>query len=247
MKNMIIESVLIAFAVFFAIYGIITNRAGTGSMFYVFWILFSLLILLITAAFHFGVISKLPTFLKSIAAVFIAIVVVSFAVIEGFIIKDFNAAPKAGLDYIIVLGAQVKKDGPSYVLQYRLDKAKDYLTENPTTKCIVSGGQGLNEPFSEAEGMAKYLIEQGISEDRIIKEDKSQSTKENIINSSKYIESDASVGIITNNFHMFRALQISRKYGVGNISGISAKSNTLFLLNNMVREYLAEIKFLILG
>ncbi len=129
-------------------------------------------------------------------------------------------------------------------MQYRLDKAKEYLTENPSTKCIVSGGQGLNEPFSEAEGMAKYLIEQGISEDRIIKEDKSQSTKENIINSSKYIESDASVGIITNNFHMFRALQISRKVRCWQHLRYFCKNQTHFsFLNNMVREYLAEIKF----
>lgn len=56
-----------------------------------------------------------------------------------------------GLDYIIVLGAQVRKDGPSPVLKYRLDKAVEYLNENPDTVCIVSGGQGSNEPWSEAE------------------------------------------------------------------------------------------------
>jgi len=115
---------------------------------------------------------------------------------------------------VVVLGAQVRKSGPSLVLRYRLDKAIEYLDENPNTICIVSGGKGPNEPFPEAQGMADYLKEHGIDEQRILEEPDSKTTEENIVNSKKLISDDnASVGVITNNFHMFRALQIAHKYG----------------------------------
>lgn len=98
----------------------------------------------------------------------------------------------------------------SPVLKYRLDKAVEYLNENPDTVCIVSGGQGSNEPWSEAEGMARYLQEKGIDTARILTEDQSQTTGQNITNSKKLMKEGASVGIVTNNFHVFRALQIAK-------------------------------------
>lgn len=150
-----------------------------------------------------------------------------------------------GLDYIIVLGAQVRKDGPSPVLKYRLDKAVEYLNENPDTVCIVSGGQGSNEPWSEAEGMARYLQEKGIDTARILTEDQSQTTGQNITNSKKLMKEGASVGIVTNNFHVFRALQIAKKYGLSDVCGIAADSTPKYLPNNMLREFFAEMKWLL--
>lgn len=117
-----------------------------------------------------------------------------------------------------------EKDGPSPVLKYRLDKAVEYLNENPDTVCIVSGGQGSNEPWSEAEGMARYLQEKGIDTARILTEDQSQTTGQNITNSKKLMKEGASVGIVTNNFHVFRALQIAKKYGLSDVCGIAADS-----------------------
>ena len=78
-------------------------------------------------------------------------------ILEGMIFGQFGAKAEAGADYVIILGAQWKTTGPSYVLQKRLDKAIEYLNANPETKVIVSGGQGYNEPVSEAEGMKGYL------------------------------------------------------------------------------------------
>ena len=103
--------------------------------------------------------------------------IVGIAVITvlcGMITGEFKSKGQQNLDYIIVLGAQVRESGPSVVLQYRLDAAIDYLNKNPDTICIVSGGQGVNEPFSEAEGMAKYLLENGIEMDRILLEEMSK-------------------------------------------------------------------------
>ena len=152
---------------------------------------------------------------------------------------------------MVVLGAQVRRSGPSLVLRYRLDKAIDYLNANPDTLCIVSGGQGPNEPFPEAQDMADYLEEHGIDRER-----KSTTTEENIQNSGRLIDAntskratpqsaDVSVGVITNNFHMFRALQITQANGLPQAQGVPAGSPPDMLVNNMVREFFAEIKFLL--
>ena len=119
----------------------------------------------------------------------------------------------------------------------------EYMNENPKTICIVSGGQGYNEPYSEAEGMSKYLIEQGMSSDRIIREDKSKTTEQNIANSMKYIKKKATIGLVTNNFHVYRALQIAKNQKIENIYGIAADSSAFYMPNNMFREYLAEMKY----
>ena len=137
----------------------------------------------------------------------------------------------------------MKTSGPSIVLRYRLDKALEYMNENPKTICIVSGGRGRNEPYSEAEGMARYMMEHGMTSERIIKEDQSKTTEQNISNSMKYIEKGATVGLVTNNFHVYRALQIAEHQNVENIYGIAADSSAFYMPNNMFREYLAEMKY----
>ena len=97
-----------------------------------------------------------------------------------------HVAGPDNLDYLIVLGAQVYKNGPSPVLKFRLDKAYEYLSANPETRCIVTGGQGSNEPFTEASCMADYLVKRGIDSGRIILEDKSTTTAQNLTNSNEY-------------------------------------------------------------
>ena len=188
----------------------------------------------------------LPRLVRGVAIAVACVGLVAFGTVEGCIVSQMHAQGKSDLDYVVVLGAQVRKSGPSLVLRYRLDKAIEYLDENPNTICIVSGGKGPNEPFPEAQGMADYLKEHGIAEQRILEEPESKTTEENIVNSKKLISDDnASVGVITNNFHMFRALQIADKYGLDNAQGIAAGSPPNMLVNNMVREFFAEIKFLL--
>ena len=68
------------------------------------------------------------------------------------------------LSYIIVLGAQMKQSGPSVVLEKRLCRAYTYLTENPETLCVLSGGQGSNEPVSEAQGMYDALVKKELTQ-----------------------------------------------------------------------------------
>ena len=164
---------------------------------------------------------------------------------EACIISGFRQHGAEDLDYIIVLGAQVYESGPSVVLKYRLDEAIGYLNENPDTLCIVSGGQGYNEPYAEAVGMAAYLEEHGIPEERIILEDTSKNTEQNMINSMALMPEQASVGLVTNDFHVFRAVWIAKKQGMTNVCGIAADSTTLFLPNNMFREFFGVVKYVI--
>ena len=241
----------VAFWIFFIlaviciIYAVIVRSTGSGTSFFLMWVGIGIVLLLLGISFRIEFWKNVPHVVKVIGMVVVCIGIVSFVLVEGCVISQMHAKGKAELDYIIVLGAQVRENGPSPVLKYRLDKAVEYLEENPDTICIVSGGQGSNEPWSEAEGMARYLQEKGIDTARILPEDKSQTTEQNITNSKKLMKEGASVGIVTNNFHVFRALQIAKKYGLSDVCGIAADSTPKYLPNNMLREFFAEMKWLL--
>ena len=155
---------------------------------------------------------KLP-FSKNFLEVFRLIeicAVVFFLTVEFIILKAALVAPPQNLDYVIVLGAKVNGTSPSGALRNRIETAADYLKENPDTLVIASGGQGPDEGISEAECIRRGLIERGIDESRIIMEDVSTSTHENLSFSLPLIEKDApSVGIVTNNFHVFRSMKLA--------------------------------------
>ena len=227
------------------IYGIIVASVNSGTGFFVVWIILAGVFALAAAACRFRVWDRIPGKWKIIFRIVFFALLAFFIVLECLIGSRFHERGKSNLDYIIVLGSQVYRDGPSAVLKYRLDKAVEYLNENPETVCIVSGGQGSNEPFPEAVGMADYLEKSGIPPERILREAESLTTAQNIGNCRKLIGPGAEVGIVTNNFHMFRALQIAESAGLENACGICADSTPLFLPNNMLREFFAETLFLI--
>lgn len=217
---------------------------GYGTRFFLVWgfiaVFFGMLTYLMLRP---DVLEKIPKWFKWIFVILCTIGLVVFAIIEGMIMDGFGAAASPGADYCIILGAQWKENGPSYVLQKRLDAALDYLNENEGTMVIVSGGQGGNEPVSEAEGMKEYLMNAGIAEERIITEDKSTNTNENLINSSEFLDKENDrVVVVTNNFHIFRACGIARKQGYKHLEGLAAKSYPAMLPNNLLREFLGVIK-----
>lgn len=227
------------------LYGISILNINSGTLFFLIWFLISAFFIVVDLLIYFKIFEKYKVFKR----IFISVCTIGiciFLTILGLILSKMNVKPVKNLDYIIVLGAQVKESGPSVVLKYRLDRAVSYLKENHNTLVIVSGGQGVNEPATEASVMRKYLIESGINENRIIIEDQSNTTKENLINSKKITHDKKSIGIVTNNFHMYRALLIGDKYKV-NAVGIPSKSNSYYLPNNLLREVFAFIKFIILG
>ena len=246
-----------AAAVFFGVLGILCLIyfvfqlifVNTGSNFFVVWgVAAAGCGLLSFFLAHRVWVERIPGWLRWIVRILFGLCVVLFVVIEGLIISRFNAVPEAGADICIVLGAQMKESGPSNVLQRRLDSAINYLQENPDTMVIVSGGQGSNEPVSEAQGMQVYLISKGIAPERIMMEDTSTNTWENLNYSAELIDKSSDrVVIVTNNFHVFRAVSIAKKQGYSMVQGLAAGTHRTSLLNNMLREFFGVIKDFLVG
>lgn len=191
---------------------------------------------------------KIPRVLRILFAAAFAAGALIFIAVELLIFSQFHAKAEPGADCMIILGAQWKNGYPSYVLQKRLDAAIVYLKENPDTIVIVSGGQGSNEPVSEAEGMAGYLEAAGIEAERILLEDRSTDTSENLEFSARFLdrETDRTV-IVTNNFHVYRAVKIAQKKGYAQAQGLAAGSYPAMLPNNLLREFFGVIKDLAMG
>lgn len=188
-------------------------------------------------------VEKIPKVLRRVIQVLFGMCVALFLVVEGLVLSQFSASPGAGADVCIILGAQMKESGPSDVLQRRLDKALEYLQKNPETVVVVSGGQGGNEPVSEAQGMRDYLVARGIAEERILMEDVSTDTWENLEYSAKLIDKEKdSVVIVTNNFHVFRAVFIAEKQGYQAVQGMAASTHRGNVLNNLLREFFGVMK-----
>ena len=231
----------------------------TGTSFWLFWVAFALALGVWAAAIWFHWWRALPNAARIPIGIVLCVALCGFGVSQAAVVSHMRDEGDWNLDYIIVLGAQVHRGSPSLVLRYRLDKAAEYLRANPGTTCIVSGGQGPNEPYAEARGMADYLEhDAGIDASRIIEEPDSTTTVENLRNSRTIIDSanntgnstsstasEPSIGIVTNDFHVFRSLQIAHDQGYTDVQGIAAGSPRDMLLNNMVRESFAEAKYLI--
>ncbi|MDO4475328.1 MAG: YdcF family protein [Lachnospiraceae bacterium] len=142
------------------------------------------------------------------------------------------------LEYVVVLGAQVKGTAPSRSLRKRLDTAADYARKNPETILILSGGKGEDEQISEALCMQQYLTREcGLEEGRLVMEDRSTSTLENLVFSDELTGcKTARTGVLSNNYHVFRATAIARKLGYTRVSGIAAPSDPIMQVHYMVRE-----------
>lgn len=172
-------------------YGVIVLYAGFGTSFAVLWLLIGGFFGATAAGIHFyqkypeRVPLWLPVSFVTLCASGLMIVLVTQILIFGRI----PAAAEPSLDYVIVLGAKVKPDGSlSKTLKLRLDKALEYMKENPETMLVLSGEKGDAEPCSEADAMETYLLGQGADPDHLLKEEQSFSTVENLAYSRVMIE-----------------------------------------------------------
>jgi uncharacterized SAM-binding protein YcdF (DUF218 family) len=151
---------------------------------------------------------------------------------------------------IVVLGCKVNGDRPSRMLRRRLEAAYEAMQAHPDTLCIVSGGKGSNETMTEALAMKNYLVELGADENRIIMEDRSTSTYENIKFTLEILdELDMShdMTIVTDGFHQYRASLIAKAQGVENVTAYSAYTEPRYLFTYWVREWLGLTHFFVLG
>lgn len=190
----------------------------------------------------------LPARIKWTIRILACVAALVFVVVETIIIRYGATVPSPGADYVLVLGCQVKGTNPTYALTKRLDAAYDYLMDNPDTMVILSGGQGPGEDVTEAHAMAEYLTKKGFPETRMLLEDKSQNTDENIRYSMKLMESpNAAVVLVTNHFHVFRGVGVARKQGLTNVEGLGASTKWYTVPNQYVREAFAVLKYKLWG
>lgn len=278
----IIGFALTVLGVLSILYGGIVLAAGSGTYFFLVWFLLGAALSAIGIAKVTGRWQRVPRALKRVIRACVLAAAVLVVITWSLILPHFRDRGKTGADAVIVLGAQVYASGPSRVLRDRLDAAVSFLEENPDAVCVVSGCQGPNEPYPEAQGMQAYLIAHGIPEDRILMEDQARTTAENIALGMRMLEEKGIIGsgavgapggisversgdaasgngenftsvegngskedsvvLVTNDFHMFRALRIAKRQGLTDVTGLSAGSPRLYLLNNMLYESAAILK-----
>lgn len=234
---------LAALAVVFVVYYIAVGFfAGFGMSILYIWPFFSgciILYLTLRALVKLGVL-PIPKWAIVTFYILFFVCLAFFLSVEACIFSGFFSQAPDGLDYVIVLGAKVNGKTPSLALKMRIDDAYNYLADNQETVCIASGGQGADEGISEAECIARELVARGIDADRIIIEDRSTSTSENLKYTADLVgDKTKSVAVVTNNFHVFRSMALARRCGLQNISGISADMPTILLPHYLVREFIS--------
>ena len=152
-------------------------------------------------------------------------------------------------DAVIVLGAGLRGEEPSKALRFRLDAAYDYAIKNPKAMIIVSGGQGENEVIAESTAMKRYLVKKGLSEERIIEENRSTSTKENLAFSKAILDETLGnhyrIAIISNDYHVLRAESLAKEAGFTSITHKAAKTPFSIFTPCTLRECLAVIYYFI--
>jgi len=149
------------------------------------------------------------------------------------------------VDFVVVLGSGLRGSRVPPLLASRLDRAKQVydraVRKGRSPMIITSGGQGPDEDVPESHAMASYLVERGVPEDRILREDRSTSTSENLTFSRELM-----VGrlpkyrclIVTNNFHAFRAALTARKVKV-NGQVIGSPTAAYYWPTATIREFVA--------
>ena len=157
--------------------------------------------------------------------------------------------PRHAADFLVILGCGIRRDGtPSPLLAGRVDRALAFDEEcvaggaSPAT-FVPSGGQGPDEVMAEAESMRAYLESKGIAPERIVLEDRSTSTQENMVYSREVIEKhtgrdigESAVAFSTTNYHVLRSYVCAHKAGIA-IEGMGSKTKAYFWPNAFLREF----------
>ncbi len=191
--------------------------------------------------------------LRYVVFILASVFILTFIVIEGLIIYHASKNTEERADVLIILGARLYGRTPSPSLQFRLDEGYAYLTDHPDTLAVVSGGMGRGEEITEASAMRDYLLEKGIAPERILTEERSFNTFENIGFSIRVLQDHLAradlkalkFGIVSNDYHVFRGTLIAKEKGL-EAFGIPAKTPPTTLVKGYLREYLSVLKYLII-
>lgn len=238
-------------------YLVIILYSGVGTSFAIIWLLVGAFLGLSAAGVRYyqRYPDRLPLWIPVSLVTLCASGMVIMMIVQIMILGTVPATAEQNLDYVIVLGAGVKEDGISKILKLRLDKAVEYALQNPDTVLVLSGGQGVGEPETEAAAMQTYLLQCGVPVNQILLEDGSHNTTENIAYSRLLIEAQADdaeqpsvkVGLLTSNFHLFRTMKIAQKQGMEDLEGIAARSDRILFIHFCFRDCFAIIKDRLVG
>lgn len=195
---------------------------------------------------------KTVKWVRRIFTVCLCLGLLAAGITEGFIIEASLGDPEKSCEYILVLGAKVREDGPSVSLMDRIRAAYDYMVLHPNVIAIASGGQGADEPMSEAKCIRDHLIEMGIDESRVWMEDRSASTWANLNYSLELIEEETGIrpdklGIISSEYHMLRAGMMARDCGIEAVGIPAATSRFFQKTNHFLREIAGVWFYIVIG
>ena len=197
----------------------------------------------------------LLVFAKITTRIFTVILIIGLLVVgitEAIIIHASFGDPEEQVDYMVVLGAKVNPLGPSVSLLDRIWGAYDYMEAHPDVIAVLSGGQGSDEPITEAECMYRELAMMGIDPKRLWIEDEATSTWENMQFTLDLIEEKtgrrpAKLGVLSSEYHLFRASLFAKACGVEFV-GIPAQTSRLAQkINHFMREVAGVWHYLLLG
>ncbi len=176
--------------------------------------------------------STLMTFFSIQLAVF---------VLSAFV-NLFHVSKKKNLSQIVVLGSGLFGSEVPPLLQARIKTGIDLQRKNPNALLILSGGQGPGEDLPEGRAMRQWALEHGADPSRTISEEQSRNTEENLLYSSRlFINPQGRTAIVTNRYHVFRALMLGRQMGMPRLYGYGAKTKWYFALNATLREFAAYL------
>ena len=198
---------------------------------------------------------KHPVLASVCTKVFTVVLIIGLLVVgitEAVIIRASFGDPDKPVDYIVVLGAKVNPNGPSVSLWDRICAAYEYLEANPHVTAVVSGGQGTDEPITEAECMFRELVELGIDPWRIWIEDEATSTWENMNFTLDLIEARTGqrpekLGVLSSEYHLFRASLFAKECGVEFVGIPAPTSRFAQKINHFMREVAGVWHYLLLG
>ncbi len=167
------------------------------------------------------------------------------AYLTVLIVSSQAVPPPEGLN-VVVLGAQVySAERMGMSLRNRVDAAGEYLERNQEVQCIVTGGQGGNEPCPESLTAKNALVRMGIDPERIIMEDKSRNTRQNLEFAMELAQKhglDTRVVVVSQNFHMYRAVRLARSAGF-EAYGLPAETDAIIFPSYYGRELLSLTKW----
>ena len=287
--------VLLLYAVFALLYStVVVYASGKATSFLWFWPV-TCVVALLAAGFLFlvltGRLPKLRLAAMCSCGVF-WFCMAAFLIVEAVVFSAGRKAPAEDAEYVIVLGAQVRGEVPTLVLSARIRAAAEYLKEHPDAIAVASGGKGSGENISEAEAIRRGLVRLGIAEERILLEDRSTSTAENLRFSAEVIQTyeqerretekpektnlalqtganvqktvvygksesaqsvetvrfvSKNVVLVTNDFHVFRAVKLAKNLGYTEVSGLGATEFFAVTIQYYVREFFAIAKEAVSG